>query len=148
MEGVIELGDDGCFEVPSPTSGSTGVVNSLGSTYEIEDNTMKPVSINQLLFDGLLDQQYRIYKTRNTNLVIMMKVSSSIKNLRLGKKLLVVETTNNNNLSQDKESTNTTANINQPQYLKIPLPFDVQTNTESVECKCFESYAIINLKLC
>lgn len=129
---VIEIGEDGCFELPSPSVSSTGVVNSLGSKEESEDSNLKNSSI-QSIFAKLQDNQYRIYKTGGTGLVVIMKVTTGIKLIRVGKKLLVVETT--------------TPQESKHQFLKIPLPFDIQTNSENVECKYFESFIIISLKL-
>lgn len=128
---VIELGEDGCFELPANSLGATGVVNSLGSKEEIvDDNIIKPISIKSL-FQNLQDNQYRIYKTADTGLVIIIKIISGIKYIRAGSKLLIIETLNNT----------------QQELLKIPLPFNIQANSEDIECKYFESYTVITLKL-
>ena len=116
---IIEVGDDGVFDMPihqiaaEPTHSKTALKSAT-----------KPTNI----FDSIVEGEYKIYKKKDNEILILLHSNSSVKTIRLNDNLLIIEC------------------ISKESYT-IKLPFKVKVNEGNVDVKTFENYAVISLSV-
>ena len=120
-ETIIEIGNDGQFDIPSlptlelPSPLSFKFVEKL-KELELSSNSTNP-------FDSISPGEYQIYQQVDNTIKILIHIENPISNIRIGKRILVVD-------SGSKK-------------FHIDLPVDV--SDKNAECRSYHHYIVISL---
>jgi hypothetical protein len=123
---VLEIGDDGAFDIPIPASKPKTIPYSSVDVAENENDGISTPSISlKTVFESIQPGEYKIYKSDQL-LTIVIRLGENISpvNYALGENILVIELSNK-------------------KFLRISLPQKVKQ--ESSEAKFFGDYVVFKI---
>jgi UDP-N-acetylmuramyl pentapeptide synthase len=123
---VIEIGEDGAFDIPTTTSVKQPVVEEIDYSSQ-EWQHKAAVEENKELLQALKPSEFAVYQNESNFWVIFrMEVNDELEDLLL------------------EENNEFVLKTTSEKQLKFPIDNEIKVDRETIRCKCWKEYVTIS----